>query len=64
MNLLFREAKLAVEPAAAAATAAMLGPLAERLRGKRVGVIVCGANIDIAGFAAHIETGRAFTGLQ
>ncbi|ABQ66865.1 Pyridoxal-5'-phosphate-dependent enzyme, beta subunit [Rhizorhabdus wittichii RW1] len=64
MNLLFREAKLAVEPAAAAATAAMLGPLAERLRGKRVGVIVCGANIDIAGFAAHIETGRTFTGLQ
>nr|WP_232307157.1 pyridoxal-phosphate dependent enzyme [Sphingomonas sp. Y57] len=64
MNLLFREARLAVEPAAAAATAALLGPLAGRLQGQRVGVIVCGANIDIAGFAAHVEAGRTATGLQ
>lgn len=41
-----QEAKLAVEPAAGAALAAVLGPLRERLQGKRVGVIVCGANID------------------
>jgi threonine dehydratase len=46
MRLLFLSAKLAVEPAGAAATAALLGPLLEPLRGKRVGVIVCGANID------------------
>jgi threonine dehydratase len=46
MKLLFSSAKLAVEPAGAAATAALLGPLLPRLRGKRVGVIVCGANID------------------
>ncbi len=46
MGLLFVTMKLAVEPAGAAATAALLGPLAGRLRGKRVGVIVCGANID------------------
>ncbi|WBX84294.1 pyridoxal-phosphate dependent enzyme [Sphingosinicella microcystinivorans] len=64
MDLLFREARLAVEPAAAAATAALMGPLAERVRGKRVGVIVCGANIDIAGFAAHVEAGQHITGLQ
>lgn len=54
MALLFRSVKLAVEPAGAAATAALCGPLRERLRGKRVGLIVCGANIDIATFAAHV----------
>ena len=53
MGLLFQEMKLAVEPAGAAATAALLGPLRERLQGKRVGVIVCGANIDFATFAAQ-----------
>ncbi|MGH6960855.1 MAG: threonine/serine dehydratase, partial [Dongiaceae bacterium] len=37
MSRLFREMKLAVEPAGAAATAALCGPLRERLRGKRVG---------------------------
>jgi threonine dehydratase len=52
MGLLFREMKLAVEPAAAAATAALLGRLKEELAGKRVGVIVCGANIDLATFDA------------
>lgn len=46
MALLFREAKLAVEPAGAAATAALVGPLRQRLAGKRVGLIVCGTNID------------------
>ena len=55
MGLIFRGMKLAVEPAGAAATAALCGPLLERLRGKRVGVIVCGTNIDPASFAAHIE---------
>jgi threonine dehydratase len=54
MALLFQGAKLAVEPAGAAATAALVGPLRERLRGKRVGVIVCGTNIDIATFSAHL----------
>ena len=52
MRLLFASAKLAVEPAGAAATAALCGPLRDRLRGKRVGVIVCGANIDAASFSA------------
>lgn len=41
-----QEAKLAVEPAAGAALAAVMGPLRARLQGMRVGVIVCGANID------------------
>jgi threonine dehydratase len=54
MRLLFRGAKLAVEPAGAAATAALCGPLRERLQGKNVGVIVCGANIDAATFTKLI----------
>jgi threonine dehydratase len=55
MALLFHSMKLAVEPAGAAATAALCGPLREQLKGKRVGLIICGANIDITTFAAHVE---------
>jgi threonine dehydratase len=54
MGLLFRSAKLAVEPAGAAATAALCGPLRDRLAEKRVGVIVCGANLDAQTFARHL----------
>lgn len=54
MRFLLRNAKLAVEPAGAAATAALLGPLKERLRGKRIGLIVCGSNIDSATYARLI----------
>ncbi len=46
MRLLFDEMKLAVEPAAAAGTAALIGPLRDSLAGKRVGVIICGTNVD------------------
>ncbi|MFQ5636247.1 MAG: pyridoxal-phosphate dependent enzyme, partial [Gammaproteobacteria bacterium] len=55
MALLFRGMKLAVEPAGAAATAALCGPLAERLHGKRVALIVCGANIDVSTFAGQVS---------
>jgi threonine dehydratase len=58
MDLLFRSAKLAVEPAGAAATAALCGPLRERLRGTRVGLIVCGANIDPQTFGAHLAAAK------
>jgi threonine dehydratase len=54
MRFLLRNAKLAVEPAGASATAALLGPLKERLLGKRVGLIVCGSNIDSASYARLI----------
>jgi threonine dehydratase len=54
MKLLFVSAKLAVEPAGAAATAALCGPLRERLDGRRVGLVVCGANIDPATFTTHL----------
>jgi threonine dehydratase len=55
MLLLFVSAKLAVEPAGAAATAALCGPLRERLAGRRVGLVVCGANIDAATFSRHLH---------
>jgi threonine dehydratase len=55
MRTLFEDLKLALEPAGAAATAATLGPLAERLAGKRVGVVVCGSIIDFESFAAHLR---------
>jgi threonine dehydratase len=55
MLLIFSSAKLAVEPAGAAATAALCGPLRERLAGRRVALIVCGANIDAATFARHLQ---------
>ena len=55
MRLLFRSAKLAVEPAGAAALAGLMFPLRERLSERSVGVIVCGANIDAATFARQIQ---------
>lgn len=50
MRLLFHEMKLAVEPACAASTAALFGPLRERAAGKRVGLILCGSNIGVETF--------------
>lgn len=47
MRLIFHSLKLGAEPACAASTAALLGPLKERLRGKRVGLIFCGSNIGL-----------------
>jgi len=62
MAVLFREMKLAVEPAGAAATAALFGPLRDELHGCRVGLIVCGANIDIETFARHVARGNQQSG--
>jgi threonine dehydratase len=55
MRLMLREVKLAVEPAGASAMAALVGPLREKLRGRRVGLIVCGSNIDAATYAQLIQ---------
>lgn len=56
MRLLFRSAKLVVEPAGAAALAALMYPLRDRLNGKSVGLVICGANIDAESFARQILT--------
>lgn len=57
MGLLFRELKIAVEPACAASTAALLGPLSGRFSGKKVVTIMCGSNIDWQTFARHANLG-------
>lgn len=54
MRMMFRSAKLAVEPAGGAALAALMHPLRERLGGQRVGLVVCGANIDGETFTKQI----------
>jgi threonine dehydratase len=55
---LYREMKLAMEPAGAAAMAAWMGPLRDISAGKRVGVIVCGSNIDADSFARFVRRGE------
>lgn len=60
MWLLFADGKLAVEPAGAATTAAMLR-LGDRLAGQRLGLIVCGANVAAAKFAECIRRGEPST---
>ena len=56
MRHLFDELKLATEPACAAATAAALFPLRDRIAGQRVGVLLCGTNTDMATFNRHMTT--------
>jgi threonine dehydratase len=56
MRFLAAHARLVVEPAGAAATAALLGPLRERLAGQAVGLIICGSNISAEGYA-HLIAG-------
>ncbi len=58
MALLYDALKIAVEPAAAAATAALMGPLRERLAGRRVGVVACGSNNGEHVFADYVGRGR------
>lgn len=55
MALLYFDANLAVEPAGAAAMAALIGPLRDQLRGHRVGVLICGSVIDSKSLHEHID---------
>ncbi|MCZ8115492.1 pyridoxal-phosphate dependent enzyme [Silanimonas sp.] len=55
MDWILRGVKLMVEPAAAAAVAALAGPLRGRFDGRRVGVVICGGNIDLATFVRHVS---------
>ena len=57
MRFLAAEAKLAVEPAGAATTAALLGPLADRPSRGATLALVCGANIDPKSFAEYLLEG-------
>lgn len=54
MRLLFRAAKLVTEPAGAAALAALMYPMRDRLDGQTVGIVVCGGNVDAASFGKYL----------
>ena len=58
--ILQEDAKLAVEPAAGAAIAAAFGPLRKRVSGQRVGIIICGANIDCSTYKELLARGQQF----
>lgn len=64
MALLFNSLKIAAEPAGAATTAAMMGPLQQTLAGKRVGAICCGSNIGAASFAKFVVAGMSLLAKQ
>ncbi|RMG26444.1 MAG: pyridoxal-phosphate dependent enzyme, partial [Bacteroidetes bacterium] len=57
MAIAFEDLKMVLEPAGAASMAALLGPLREELKGKRVGIIACGSNIDMDHFARYVQRG-------
>ncbi len=58
MGILFSELKLAIEPACAVATAAVLHPLRDELKGMRVGVLLCGTNTDPATYVNHLRAAQ------
>lgn len=62
MRLLYRHMKIAVEPACAATTAALAGPLAGRLGSQKVVLVFCGSNIDWHTYERHAEPGQAHAG--
>lgn len=61
MGVLFNTMKIAVEPACAATTAALLGPLRRELAGQRVVLVFCGSNIDWRTYESQVwfEDGHA-----
>ena len=52
MGFLFKTLQIAVEPACAATTAALLGPLRGEFRDRNVVIVMCGSNIDWHTFAS------------
>lgn len=58
MRAAFRHLKIVAEPGGAAALAAALHRLPEPLRGKRVGVLVTGGNVDADSFARVLAAGN------
>jgi threonine dehydratase len=57
MGFLFSAMHLAIEPACAATTAALLGPLRDKLKGQHVVLLFCGSNIDWASYASLVVFG-------
>ena len=59
MGFLFGTMHLAVEPACAATTAAVLGPLRDELKDRNVVLVMCGSNIDWNTYAAQVRFDNA-----
>ena len=57
MTLLMEEGKLAVEPAAGAVMAGIIFHLREQLMGKKIGLVVCGSNIDAKTYNEYNKRG-------
>ena len=57
LSLLQEEGKLAVEPAAGAVLAGAIWPLRKKLAGKRIGLVICGANIDAQTYERFLRQG-------
>ena len=55
MKTLFADLKIAAEPGGAASTAAALGPLRDRLAGKKSLILLCGSNIDLDTFTSILS---------
>ncbi len=55
MRFLFRSMKMAVEPACAASTAALAGPLRGRFHGDKIVIVLCGSNIDWDTYERHVN---------
>ena len=60
MGILQEETKLAVEPAAAATLSALIGPLRDKLCNMKVGLLMCGANIDAISYSKLLESGNKY----
>ena len=50
MRLLYDGLKIVAEPACSATTAAIVGPLKDRLSGRNIGIVACGSNISLNKF--------------
>ena len=57
LSLLQEEGKLAVEPAAGAVLAGAIWPLRKKLAGKKIGLVICGANIDAQTYERFLRQG-------
>ncbi len=55
MRHLQQTLRIVAEPACAASLAATIGPLAERLSGRRVGLLACGSNISLERYHTLLE---------
>jgi len=55
MRVLYDGLKIAAEPACAATTAALMGPLNRKLAAKKIGIIACGSNIGMNKFNSLLD---------